>query len=98
MPGTCTPSSVTMAADPTEVRPKRVRMASTAAVTSCHDCSRAWRSRCASPTPSPRSNDSWSATGCPQPRGADAEQADALPRVDGRPAAPPPPARWRRPW
>ena len=39
--GTCTPSSVTMEAEPTALFPKRLRMASTAAVASCQDCSRA---------------------------------------------------------
>ena len=51
---------MTRPAEPTAVRPKRVRTASTAAVTSCHDCSRAIALSTCSPTPSPRSNDSWS--------------------------------------
>ena len=87
--GTCTPSSVTMAAEPTALRPKRLRMASTAAVTSCQDCSRAvalWlllvaavpevEGRAGPPPPALR------------PRHADPEQPDALAGVDAGQRAP----------
>ena len=49
-----------MAAEPTESLPNRVRMASTAAVTSCQDCSRVVALSVPSSRPSPRSKDNWS--------------------------------------
>ena len=49
-----------MEAAPTALFPKRSRMASTAAVASCHDCSRAVALWLSSASPSPRSKESWS--------------------------------------
>ena len=51
---------MTMDAVPTADRPNLSRMASIAALASCHDCSRLSRSACLRPAPSPRSNDNWS--------------------------------------
>ena len=56
--GTRTPSSVTMEADPTADRPNLPRMASMAAVASCHDCSRDVALCVPSSRSSPRSKDS----------------------------------------
>ncbi len=56
--GTRTPSSVTMEADPTADRPNLSRMASMAAVASCHDCSRDVALCVPSSRSSPRSKDS----------------------------------------
>ena len=57
-------------------------MASTAAVTSCQDCSRAVGALVVLASPSPRSKESWSAPPRAEARRAHPEQADALARVD----------------